>query len=229
MSRTRKEIIRNISVDCAILGCAKSTLEVLLIRRPTRPCKGMWALPGGFVRQRERTEAAAGRILKHTTGLSEIYLEEIGVFDEIDRYPARRVLTVAFIAFVSPEHYGLTVNPGMGEARWFPLEKLPSLPFDHSAILTTAVQKLRKRIRLQPIGFETFPERFTLPQLQRLYEVILGKVVDKRNFRKKILAMHFVTRLNQLDRNGRRRPATFYKFDRNKYNELKEKGVVFEL
>ncbi len=229
MSHNLREIIKTISVDCVIFGYERSKLEVLLIRRAVDPARGMWALPGGFVKKGERTSEAAERVLHQTTGVKDAYLEEIGVFDEVDRYPLWRVFTVAHVALISPEHYGLTAGKDTSDVRWFPAHELPHLPFDHSAIVATALEKLRKRVRTQPIGFEIFPERFTLPQLQTLYEVVLGKELDKRNFRKKILSMHFVRKLREFDTNGGRRPAAYYAFDRKQYDRLKDRGFEFGL
>lgn len=229
MSHRLTEVIKNISVDCVIFGYEKSTLEVLLIKRAIAPSKGMWALPGGFVKKGERTEEAAQRVLAQTTGVTDTYLDEIGVFDELDRFPLWRVFTVAHVALISPEHYALTAGSDTIEVQWFHLDQLPKLPFDHQTIIGVALQKLRRRVRSQPIGFEILPEKFTLPQLQKLYEVILGEHLDKRNFRKKILAMHFIKKLKEKDTKGGRRPAFFYEFDKSKYSNLQERGFVFEL
>lgn len=228
MSHNLREIIRNISVDCVIFGYENSTLEILLVKRAVKPSKGTWALPGGFVKKGERTAGAAKRVLAQTTGVVNTYLEEIGVFDDLDRYPLWRVFTVAHVALISPEHYSLTAGTDTSEVKWFRLDQLPKLPFDHVAIVEIALHKLRKRLRIQPIGFEILPEKFTLPQLQRLYEVVLGKHLDKRNFRKKILTMGFLKKLNEKDGSAKRRPAFFYKFDRTKYNKLLEGGFTFE-
>lgn len=229
MSHKLREVIRNISVDCVIFGYEQSTLEVLLVKRAVEPCAGMWALPGGFVKKGERIEDAAKRVLAQMTGVTDTYLEEIGVFDEVNRYPLWRVFTVGHVALISPEHYALHAGTDTRDVKWFPIDRIPPLPFDHSKIVAVALEKLRKRVRYQPIGFEILPEKFTLPQLQRLYEVVLGKKLDKRNFRKKILSMHFIQKLNEKDKNGIRRPAYLYTFDKKKYEKLKEKGFVFEL
>ena len=229
MSHKIKEVIKNISIDCVIFGYEKSTLEVLLVKRAIEPGKGMWALPGGFIKKEEQIDDAAKRVLEKTTGVVDTYLEEIGVFDDLYRFPEWRVFTIAHIALISPEHYQLTAGSDTSEVQWFQLSQLPKLPFDHESIINVALKKLQKRVRFQPIGFEIFPKKFTLPQLQRLYEVILDKKLDKRNFRKKILSNHFIKKLNQKETNGSRRPAFFYRFDDKKYNALKEKGFMFEL
>ncbi|MBI5471784.1 MAG: NUDIX domain-containing protein [Ignavibacteriae bacterium] len=229
MTALPKNIIKTISIDCVIFGYADSTLEVLLRRRATGPSKGMWSLPGGFVKKEERVLVAAQRVLQQTTGVRNTYLEEVGVFDAVDRYPAWRVFTIGHVALISPDRYALKAGSDSSEVRWFPLGNVPRLPFDHVEIMQVALEKLRKRVRYQPIGFEILPKKFTLPQLQRLYEVILGKDLDKRNFRKKILGMHFVKRLTETDRNSGRRPAFLYEFDATKYGKLQRKGFMFEL
>ena len=224
-----KSIIKAISIDCVIFGYADSTLEILLRKRAVQPSKGMWALPGGFVNKGERVLEAAQRVLEQTTGVRNTYLEEVGVFDTLDRYPLWRVFTIGHVALISPDQYALEPGSDSTEVRWFPIHDVPKLPFDHLNIMQVALEKLRKRVRYQPIGFEILPKKFTLPQLQRLYEVILGKDLDKRNFRKKILGMHFVRRLPETDRNSGRRPAFLYEFDSEKYEKLLRQGFIFEL
>lgn len=197
MSHILKEVIKNISIDCVIFGFEKSVFEILLIKRARNPNKGMWALPGGFVKKEELVEDAAKRILKVTTGVSNIYLEEVAVFDKVDRFPLWRVFTIGHFALISPEHYKLTTGIDTTEVKWFKVSKLPELPFDHKHIIEVALSKLRSRVRYKPIGFELLPEKFTLPQLQTLYEVILGKKLDKRNFRKKNNENEFVKKIKR--------------------------------
>ena len=229
MSHILKEVIRNISIDCVIFGFEQSVLEILLIKRAGNPYKGMWALPGGFVKKEELVEDAAKRILKVTTGVSNIYLEEVAVFDRIDRFPLWRVFTIGHFALISPEHYKLSTGIDSTEVKWFKISKLPELHFDHKHIIEVTLSKLRSRVRYKPIGFELLPGKFTLPQLQTLYEVILGKKLDKRNFRKKIMKMNLLKRLKEKDQNNIRRAAYLYKFDKHNYDKLKDNGFIFEL
>ncbi len=210
-------------------GFENTSLEVLLIKRAIKPEKGKWALPGGFVKKDELIRNAAQRILEETTGVKNIYLEEITIFDDINRYPLRRVFTIGYFALVKPEHYKLSTGIDTSEVKWVKLTELPELPFDHNQIVRVALEKLRTRIRYRPIGFELLPEKFTLPQLQTLYEVILGKKLDKRNFRKKLMNMNLLKKLKTTSTNGKRRPAFLYKFDKKNYERLKEKGFIFEL
>ncbi|MGA7721449.1 MAG: NUDIX domain-containing protein [Ignavibacteriaceae bacterium] len=229
MSHILKEVIKNISIDCVVFGFEQSVLEILLIKRAGNPHKGNWALPGGFIKKEEFIEDAAKRILKVTTGISNIYLEEVAVFDQIDRFPLWRVFTIGHFALISPEHYKLTTGIDSTDVKWFEVSKLPELHFDHKHIIEVALHKLRSSVRYKPIGFELLPEKFTLPQLQTLYEVILGKKLDKRNFRKKIMKMDLLKRLKEKDQNNIRRAAYLYKFDKHNYNKLKDNGFIFEL
>lgn len=229
MSHVMKDVITNLSIDCVVFGFERSRLEVLLIQRAVSPCKGMWALPGGFVQHEERVVPAADRILKATTGVEGIYLEEVGIFDRLDRYPTWRVISIGFFALVSPEQYPLAPGIDTSAAKWFDLSELPELPFDHREILEVALGKLRKRVRERPIGFELLPAKFTLPRLQALYEAILGTALDKRNFRKKILRLGMIEQLEELDPDRKRRAAVLYRFDSQAYERLKEEGILFQV
>ncbi|MEJ2053226.1 MAG: NUDIX domain-containing protein [Calditrichaceae bacterium] len=223
-----KDRIKNVSTDCVIFGFEDSSIGVLAYKRAQNPSKGAWALPGGFLIKGELIEEAARRILKDTTGVANIYLEEVGVFDQIDRFPSWRVFTIGYFALVSPKRYKL-ISSGTYtlEAKWFKIDELPPLAWDHQNIVDKALEKLRARVLTKPIGFELLPEKFTLPQLQTLYEVILDKSFDKRNFRKKILNMDILTKLDEKDRRGKKRPADLYKFNKQNYHKLVEQGMIF--
>jgi 8-oxo-dGTP diphosphatase len=229
MSHVMKDVITNLSIDCVVFGFERSKLEVLLIQRAVSPCKGMWALPGGFIKHEECVTPAADRILKATTGVEGIYLEEVGIFDRLDRYPTWRVFSIGHFALVSPEQYPLVPGIDTSAAKWFELSELPELALDHREILEVALGKLRKRVRERPIGFELLPAKFTLPRLQTLYEVILGAPLDKRNFRKKIMRLGVVEQLKELDPERKRRAATLYRFDSEAYERLKEEGILFQV
>lgn len=223
-----KNRIKNVSTDCVIFGFENSSIEVLVYKRAQNPSKGAWALPGGFLINGELIEEAARRILKDTTGVADIYLEEVGVFDQIDRFPSWRVFTIGYFALVNPKRYKL-ISSGMFtlDAKWFKIDELPNLAWDHQHIVDRALNKLRARVLTKPVGFQLLPEKFTLPQLQTLYEVILGKCFDKRNFRKKIMHMNILTKLNEKDRGGKKRPADLYKFNKRNYQKLVEHGLIF--
>ena len=229
MSHVLKDVVRNLSIDCVIFGFENSSLEVLLVKRAINPEKGKWALPGGFIKKDELIEDAAQRILKSTTGVSNIYLEEIGVFDKVNRFPKWRVFTIAHFALISPEHYALMPGIDTSDVKWHKIKDLPKVVFDHDEIIQTALEKLRIRVRRKPIGFELLPDKFTLPQLQKLYEAILGKKLDKRNFRKKIMKMNLLKNLKEKETDNIRRAAALYRFDKHTYNKLKQNGFIFEL
>lgn len=225
-----KGLIKNVSTDCVIFGFENSILEVLLLKRAKEPGKGMWALPGGFLLKGELIEQAARRILKATTGLNKIYLEEVAVFDDIKRFPHWRVFTIAYFALISPGNYKLTPNAlDSSDARWYNINDLPELAWDHKRIIEVALEKLRKSVRLRPIGFELLATKFTLPQLQSLYEAVLGHTMDKRNFRKKIMKSNLLIMLDEKDSNNIKRRANLYKFDMHNYIRLEKEGFIFDL
>lgn len=217
-----------LTVDCVVFGFDGAGLQVLLIRRGLEPFLGAWALPGGFVHMEEDLEAAARRELEEETGLKGVFLEQLETFGAPGRDPRGRVVSVAYFALVRPDRNPARGDTDASEAAWFPADKLPELAFDHSAILATALERLRGKIRYQPVGFELLPESFTLTQLQALYEAILGRGLDKRNFRKKLGAFDFVVETEGFA-GGSHRPARLHRFDRDKYETLLSKGFLFEL
>lgn len=230
MSHKLNEIIKNMSVDCVIFGFENNVLEVLLVQRAIQPGKGEWALPGGFIKKEEIIQDAVQRVLTSTTGVSDIYLEQVAVFDKVDRYPLWRVFTIAYFALISPKQYALMPGIDTSEVRWFRLSELPELQFDHLEIVNSALAKLRTRIRTRPIGFELLSKKFTLPELQNLYEEILGHAIDKRNFRKKVIKLNLLKKLKEVQKNQKRgRSAALYMFDKNNYRKLKNNGLVFDL
>jgi 8-oxo-dGTP diphosphatase len=229
MSHELEKVIDNLSIDCVIFGFENDRLEVLLIQRAIEPSKGDWALPGGFILKEEDLDKAAERILSETSGLENIYLEQLHAFGDINRYPDRRVITIGYYALVSPDKYNLHPGIDTSEVKWFPFSKLPSLPFDHKNIITEAINKLRTKVRYQPIGFELLPKKFTIPRLQLLYESILDTKFDKRNFRKKLSKMGLLIKLDEKDKNNVKRAAHLYKFDNKNYKRFVKKGFIFDL
>ncbi len=217
-----------LTVDCVVFGFDGAGLQVLLIRRGIDPFIGAWALPGGFVRMDEDLESAARRELEEETSLREVFLDQLYTFGATDRDPRGRVVSVAYFALVRPDQHPAKADTDASEAAWFPLDALPGLAFDHPKILATALERLRGKIRYQPVGFELLPKRFTLTQLQALYEAILGRAIDKRNFRKKLLAFDFLVPLEAFT-GGAHRPARLHRFDRRKYDSLAKRGFLFEL
>lgn len=223
------ELVENISIDCVIFGFEDDKLKVLLIKRNIDPRKGWMALPGGFIRINEDLSTASRRILWDLTGIRDLYMEQIHTFGNVDRYPNRRVITVAYYALININNYQLTPGNEAMDARWMDVKNLPELPFDHHEIFNFALQKLRRRVRHEPVGFNLLPNKFTLSQLQSLYEAILDTKFDKRNFRRKIHRMKFLVDLGEKQQNVAHRAAKLYSFDEEKYKRLKEKGFNFDL
>jgi len=217
-----------LTVDCVIFGFREGTLEVLLIQRGIEPFKDRWALPGGFVHENEDIEAAARRELAEETNISGVFLEQLYTFGAPGRDPRGHVVSVAFFALVRPDQHPPEGATDASDAKWFPTVDIPPLAFDHSEILATALTRLRGKLRYQPIGFELLPNHFTLTEIQSLYEAILGRTIDKRNFRKKLLSFGFLIPLESYS-TGPHRPARLHRFDKRKYQSLTKKGYDFEL
>jgi 8-oxo-dGTP diphosphatase len=218
-----------LTVDCVVFGFDGGDLKVLLIQRALEPFKGRWALPGGFVRVDETLDDAARRELEEETGLKNVFLEQLYSFGEVDRDPRERVVSVAYYALVKLSDHRARAATDAANARWFPLSKIPKLAFDHASILGAARHRLTGKVRYQPIGFELLPPKFTLSQLQGLYESVLETKLDKRNFRKKVLGFGLLLPLNETQMTGRHRPAQLFRFDAAKYEKLKQRGFNFEL
>lgn len=218
-----------VAVDCAVFGFAEAGLQVLLIERAGEPFCGRWALPGGFVAPDEGLAAAAMRELAEETGLTKIYLEQLYTFGEPGRDPRGRVVSVAYCALVRGADHTPRGGSDARRAAWFPAREPPPLAFDHAEILATALRRLQGKVRYEPIGFELLPRKFTLTQLQRLYEAVLGRALDKRNFRKKILGMDLLVPLEETQTEVAHRAARLYQFDGRRYRRLLKQGFVFEV
>ena len=216
-----------LTVDCVVFGFGGGELQVLLIRRALEPFRNRWALPGGFVRVDETLDEAARRELDEETGLRDVFLEQLCTFGAVKRDPRERVVSVAYYALVKPGAVAAATDAA--EAKWFPVSGLPALAFDHAEILATALDRIRGKLAYQPIGFELLPQKFTLTQLQRLYEAILCRPLDKRNFRKKALGYDLLIPLKETHQDGAHRPAQLFRFNPAKYERLKKKGFLFEL
>ncbi len=218
-----------LTVDCVVFGFDESELKVLLIERGQGPFKGRWALPGGFVRVDETIDDAARRELTEETGLKDIFLEQLYTFGAVNRDPRERVVSVAYYALVKLSDHRAKAATDAANAEWFPVSKVPALAFDHANILATAQARLKGKVRYEPIGFELLPPRFTLSQLQHLYEAVLETELDKRNFRKKVLGFGLLIPLTNAQMTGRHRPAQLFSFDADKYEKLKKRGFNFEI
>ena len=215
-----------VTTDCVIFGFDGERLQVLLVERGIEPFKGRWAFPGGFLKMDDTAEEGALRELKEETGLEGAYMEQFHTFSAPERDPRERVITIAYYALVKIQE--VKGGDDAASARWFPLDEIPSLAFDHDYILRMATQRLREQIHFQPIGFELLPEKFTIKELQLLYEAILGINFDRRNFAKKMFHLEILTDLEETIWPTPKREAKLYKFNADKYDELKRKGFRLE-
>jgi 8-oxo-dGTP diphosphatase len=228
MSFTYEYARAALAVDIVVFGLDED-LQVLLIKRDLEPFQGKWALPGGFVRLDETLDEAARRELDEETGVSRLYLEQLYTFGDLGRDPRERVVSVAYYALVKLSDHRVKAATDAREAAWFAVDDLPRLAFDHDKILQAALVRLKSKVRYQPIGFELLPPKFTLSALQRLYESVLEKPLDKRNFRKKVLSMGFLEDLEEVEQDVAHRAARLYRFDKKRYQELTKEGFHFEL
>lgn len=218
-----------VTVDCVVFGLDEVDLKVLLIERALEPFEGTWALPGGFVNMNETLEDAARRELQEETGVQRVFLEQLYTFGEVNRDPRDRIITVAYYALVRLSNHRIKAATDARQALWFGLDDLPNLAFDHDKIVAMAHERLRNKVRYQPIGFELLPQKFTLRQLQQLYEGILDRELDKRNFRKKILGMGILEETDEVEADVAHRAARMYRFDKQAYRNLQRQGFNFEL
>lgn len=215
-----------VATDCVILGFDGTRLKVLLIERGGEPFKGMWAFPGGFMHLDETAEECARRELREETGLEAEYMEQFHTFSDVRRDPRERVLSIAYLALVRTKE--VCGGDDAAKAQWFAISDIPQLAFDHERILRLALSRMRERIHFEPIGFDLLPERFTMKELQTLYEAVLGVHFDRRNFAKKMLHLDLLTLQENVTETLGKREAKSYCFNRLKYDELKEKGFRLE-
>lgn len=223
-----KPAVDGITIDCVFFGFNKESLEILLVQHAEGESKGKWGLLGGWLQIDESADDAAQRILQELTGLEDIYLEQLKAFTNPQRVLERRVVTIGYYTLVNREDYNIKASLRVFEAKWFKINEIPDLIFDHNEILDFSLLQLRNRVRQAPIGFNLLPEKFTLLQLMHLYEEILGIELDKSNFRRKILHMKLLTELDEKQKDVSHRAAKLYKFDAEMYKKLTEKGFNFE-
>ncbi|MEQ8239706.1 MAG: NUDIX domain-containing protein [Cyclobacteriaceae bacterium] len=221
------EIMEDLSIDCVIFGFS-SEIKILLVKHATGISAGKWALPGGFIHRDESLNDSAYRILFLTTGLKELYLDQLKAFGSVDRFPTKRVVTVAYYSLIRLEDYELVAGFTASDAQWFNLAEIPMLPYDHSEIIQYAMTQLRSNIKLEPIGFNLLPEQFTLLQLQSLYESILQIKLDKPNFRRKMLKMKLLVDCDTKQDGVSHRAAKLYRFDQEVYERLKAQKFVLD-
>ena len=222
-------IIDALSIDCLIFGFKKGELDILLVQHGEGISKGKWALPGGWIKHNESVDDAASRLLHDLTGVSQIYLEQLHVFGDVHRYPTKRVITIGYFALVKPENYKLRPGFTASDAKWFRLSEVPNMPYDHNRILDSGVKYLKHKVRHEPIGFNLLTRKFTLHQLQEMYEAVLEKKLDKPNFRRKLMKMNLLYPCKEKQKDVSHRAAKLYRFDKKIYDRLKEKGFTFEL
>jgi 8-oxo-dGTP diphosphatase len=222
----RPEAQVRLTVDLVIFTIRDEKLQALLIQRAIPPFEGRWALPGGFVLTDESLESAARRELEEETGVSDVFLEQLYTFGDPGRDPRARVVTVAYYALIASDR-ALRAGTDASAARWWPVEAHPDLAFDHEQILRYALERLRNKLEYTTVGFQLLPRKFTLTQLQRVYEVILDRPLDKRNFRRKIELLGILSPLKEWSREGASRPAQLYTFSAARFEKLKDKGIIF--
>lgn len=217
-----------VAVDCIIFGFDSGNLKLLLFRRRISPLEGEWSLIGSFVKLDEDVTAAGERVLEEITGLKNVFMEELKVYGAADRDPGYRCISVGQCALIRLNDYDKELVEQHG-AVWHDVNDLPPLVLDHGEMVTDALEKIRRKARYQPLGFELLPEKFTIPQLQSVYEAIFQKELDTRNFRKKIFSHNVLVKLDEKDKSSSKRGAFLYKFDHSRYKSLTKRGNDFEL
>lgn len=207
-----------VSVDCIIFGFEKNKLKLMVGKRKMDPGRGEWSLYGGFVDAKESLDEAANRVLYELTGLKDIYMKQVGTFGDVNRDPGERVISVAYCALINVKDYEISLLEHYG-AEWVNLEDMPKLYSDHNTMVKEAITLLRRRISSEPLSFNLLPEMFTLTQLQKVYEAILGEEIDKRNFRKRIKSIDFIEKTDKIDKLTSKRGAALYRFNQETYME----------
>jgi len=219
-----------VSVDAVVFGYdSKEGLSVLLIKRKVAPHLGEWALPGGLVLEAESLETAVHRELREETGITVSYLEQLYTFGTPGRDPRNRVITVAYYGLVRQAKFDLYAATDAADAKWFHTNKIPKLAFDHREILDIAAARLRSKLSYEPVGFELLDEKFRFSDLHKLYEIVYGRQIERRNFKKKFLQLDILEQLSEKVSQGRGRPGALFKFDQKKYFALKQRGMLFQI
>jgi len=214
-----------VAVDIVIFTIQAGALKVLLVKRRIEPFPGQFAIPGGFIHDDENLDEAALRELREETGVTDVYLEQLYSFGEPRRDPRDRVISISYFALISADRT-LQAGSDAAEASWWSMKQLPALAFDHAKILDCALDRLRNKLEYTTVGFQLLPEKFTLVQLQEVYEAILGKKLDKRNFRRKMAMLKILKPLDQYQPSARR-PAQLFRFVASRFEKLKDKGILF--
>lgn len=217
-----------VSVDCIILGFKDDKLYLLISKRKFEPLEGQDTLMGGFLRSSESLAETVSRVVYEYTGIQDVFMEQVGTYGDINRDAGERVISIAYYALIDLELFDEDLCK-IHNARWEELNKVGNLVFDHNQMLNDTIDILKKKAATQPLGFNLLPEKFTLPQLQSLYEAIYQTELDKRNFRKKILEMDILEKQDDKDKSNSKRGAFYYKFNKEKYDQLLQKGYYFSL
>mgnify|MGYP001771981208 FL=1 len=207
-----------VSVDCIIFGFDEGQLRILVGKRQMDPGRGEWSLYGGFVNSDESIDDAANRVILSLTGLRNLYIRQVGAFGSVDRDPGERVISIAYYALINVKDYDKSLQEQHG-VEWINIEEMPMLYSDHNEMVSRAIKMMRQKISCEPIGFNLLPSLFTLTQLQKLYEAVMGEVVDKRNFRKRIKDMDFIEKTELIDKESSKRGASLYRFNRRAYRD----------
>jgi 8-oxo-dGTP diphosphatase len=215
-----------IAVDCIIFGFDGEKLKILCIKRNFEPGMGKWSLMGGFVGAGESVDIAASRILETLTGLHDIFMEQLHCFGEVGRDPGGRVVSVAYYALININKYSKVLLESH-HAKWFDARLVPALVFDHKKMIRLAIKQLREKAIHHPLGFKLLPSKFTMGQLQTLYEAIFGVGFDQPNFARKMLSLDILRKLDEKDKTSSRRGSFYYVFDEEKYKRLDKEGVKF--
>jgi 8-oxo-dGTP diphosphatase len=217
-----------VAVDCIVFGFDLEEIKLLLFKRKLEPLIGEWSLIGSFIKSDKSLEESAEAVLHESTGLKDVFFEELNTFSAVDRDSGGRVISVAYFSLIRLDELNLDSVEDYN-ARWFSLDEIPDLILDHDQMVKFAIEKLKIKIRRRPVGFNLLPEKFTLPQIQILYESIYQREIDSRNFRKKLLSFDILTRTEEKDKSTSKKGAYLYKFNKDKFDEFVAKGYNFEL
>ena len=218
-----------LTVDSVVFGYKEGEISVLLIKRKYEPFKGKWAIPGGFVKNEESLEQAAERELHEETGVKINFLEQLYTFGKPSRDPRSRIVSVAYFGLLRPDGLKIFASTDAKDVKWFNIKEMPKLSFDHKEILGLAIKRLQAKITYEPIGFELLNKKFPFSDLEKLYTTLLGREIDRRNFRKKFLKLNILDELDELNLKGQGRPAKLFKFNQKRYFKLKKEGIIFDI
>ncbi|HSI71270.1 MAG TPA: NUDIX domain-containing protein [Gillisia sp.] len=217
-----------VATDCIIFGFDEGRIRLLVFKRRVAPFEGHWSLIGSFVKLDEDADEAAKRVLEEITGLKNVFMEQLKAYGAAERDPGYRCVSIGQYALIRINDYDRKLVEKHG-AHWHDIDEVPHLVLDHDQMVADALERLKRKARYQPIGFELLPEKFTIPQLQQLYEAIYQKELDARNFRKKVLSHNVLIKLDEKDKSTSRRGAFLYKFDHKTYKKLIKSGYNFEI